>query len=369
MSELVDQGLEPNFTDLLRFVERMASMMSTEYGQAASEAGRQNRQQERAHKISAISSHSRAMCNLCEGEHRLQTCPKFVSLGIQDRWRLIKGRGLCFSCLGSGHISSGCKRATTCTKTGCSLRHHPLLHVDRVKSPDMNIEGSQVFASKRATNVVGLGFVPVRLSGPKGSIATYAFLDNDSDCTVVKSDIAKIIGLEWKLCRGAITTLHGTKALPYGAASLTLSSLQGDFSVEADPVVILDRLPVEEANVWSDSVRTLPHLSDINLPHLERKEVGILIGCDVPEAHCCNDCRLGTGKQDFVVKSPFSWVIRGPIGWSGLTKLSVNSLTSSLSAHDLVTQLYEREFDTADDDERSPFLGDDIALERVERSA
>ena len=122
---------------------------------------------------------------------------------------------------------------------------------------------------------------------------------------------------------------------------------------------------MKEANVWSDSVRTLPHLSDINLTHLERKEVGILIGCDVPEAHCCNDCRLGSGKQAFAVECPIRWVIRGPIRWSGSTKLNVSLLISSLSAHELVMQLDEREFQIVYDDKQYLSMGDDTALKHV----
>ena len=38
--ELVNWGLKPNFPDLLKFVERRGTVMSTEYGQAASEPGR-----------------------------------------------------------------------------------------------------------------------------------------------------------------------------------------------------------------------------------------------------------------------------------------------------------------------------------------
>ena len=99
VSELVDQGLEPNFSDLLKFVDGRATVMSTEYAQVASEAGRQNRLPEQAHMISAISSHSRAVCKLCWSEHRLPACPRLVGMDIQARWKFIKSKGLCFSCL------------------------------------------------------------------------------------------------------------------------------------------------------------------------------------------------------------------------------------------------------------------------------
>ena len=69
------------------------------------------------------------------------------------------------------------------------------------------------------------------------------------------------------------------------------------------PVAVLDRLSIEEASMCPESVEILAHLSDMNLPRSEKREVSILIGCAVPRAHFPYACKLRPGKQRVVVKS------------------------------------------------------------------
>ena len=50
-------------------------------------------------------------------------------------------------------------------------------------------------------------------------------------------------------CFGRISTLHVNKLLIYNVANVTLESFMDNFSVPVDPVVGLNRLPVEKENV------------------------------------------------------------------------------------------------------------------------
>ena len=63
----------------------------------------------------------------------------------------------------------------------------------------------------------------------------------------------------------------------------------------------------------SDSVRTLPQISNKILSQLERNGDSISIGSDLPEANCCIDSRLGSEKLAFVVESPLERVIHRTI--------------------------------------------------------
>ena len=141
-----------------------------------------------------VSSSSVVVCILCNGKHMLQGCSKFIEKDVQCRWKFLKFKGLCFSCQRSGHVSSKCNKAVVCPKPGCALRHHHLLHVDRVESRDIGVEHNQVLSSEGVATRVGLGCVPVRLVGPTGSITTYALMDNGSDCTIIKANVANKLG-------------------------------------------------------------------------------------------------------------------------------------------------------------------------------
>ena len=69
---------------------------------------------------------------------------------------------------------------------------------------------------------VRLGLVPVRLVGPKESVVTYAFLDNGSDTTVVRSDLSHRLGLEENPKPLTINTLHGAKMVNSSEVDLTI---------------------------------------------------------------------------------------------------------------------------------------------------
>ena len=70
-------------------------------------------------------------------------------------------------------------------------------------------------------------------------------------------------------------------------------------------------------------------------------------------------------KQACAVKSTFDWVMLEPVGGSRLTRLDVDALAPTLSAHESVIPLLGREFNISDDDEHSSALEDHIALKQV----
>jgi len=60
------------------------------------------------------------------GTHTLDQCKRFLSMGVEDRWIVIKDNKLCFMCLGYDHVSKDCK--TDCPCNICKKPHHCLLH-------------------------------------------------------------------------------------------------------------------------------------------------------------------------------------------------------------------------------------------------
>jgi len=65
-------------------------------------------------------------CLMCNHPHKLNDCPSFVSLSVDERTTYCKNNDVCFKCLGAGH------RAVSCaSRAGCSLcgeSHHGALH-------------------------------------------------------------------------------------------------------------------------------------------------------------------------------------------------------------------------------------------------
>ena len=87
------------------------------------------------------------------------------------------------------------------------------------------------------------------------------------------------------------------------------------------------------------------HLSDVKLSSIPDKRVGILIGCDVPEAHEALEQRMGRGRQPYAVKSIFGWVIRGPHHRQANATKCVNYLgAEEESLREALARYYEAEF-------------------------
>ncbi|CAL1672753.1 unnamed protein product [Lasius platythorax] len=65
-------------------------------------------------------------CYLCQGQHLLYSCKKFLSLAVDDRIKEIKRLKLCLNCLRSDHYSRSC-RYGSCKE--CGERHNTLCHL------------------------------------------------------------------------------------------------------------------------------------------------------------------------------------------------------------------------------------------------
>ena len=59
-------------------------------------------------------SASRGDCVICQQTHDIQSCDKFAALTVDDRAALAGRDGLCFNCLGRGHVSAKCPSDVRC---------------------------------------------------------------------------------------------------------------------------------------------------------------------------------------------------------------------------------------------------------------
>ena len=364
-------GKEPNFDNLIQFVSRCMSITNTEYGQLAYDHSKitENSNPKPKYRVTATHVVDRGLpCILCKVSHSLDQCPLFLDMKIDERWNTLRKHKRCYTCFKAGHRSNECFTKRPCSKRDCNKFHHPLLHADTVSNMLPPISNHVCGALGRYQRKIQLGFTPVVLSGPRGLVTTYALLDNGSDCTLVDKDVADKLGMNIKRSYTTISTLHGTKVIPCGKGSLSLASLDGIFRAQVEDVLIVDRLPIEHATKWTQLERW-SHLHDLSLPILDGDHVGVLLGCDVPEAHWSLDQRVGTKREPFATKSPLGWVIRGPAGNTLNDKYHVNAIQGQ-DIGDLLTKLYNMEVMEPHNSE-APLesVEDNQALQIVELSA
>src|SRR5277367_5823106 len=140
-------------------------------------------------------------CKACKRTgHELEKCRKFLDLDVDEKWELVIGSKLCFVCLKPNHRVPNCEDREECGEDGCTSLHHKLLH-----NPNRTRKRSEVHTTTHTTvdesepKEVLLKILPVQVSGPKGSVQTYALLDEGSTVTLMSEETANKIGVKGKV--------------------------------------------------------------------------------------------------------------------------------------------------------------------------
>ena len=76
-------------------------------------------------------------CKVCNQKHPIWKCKVFKGMKHRKKWERAKKLGLCYCCLGKGHLSDSCTWRRECGIDGCKERHHWLLHEDKVAPGSM----------------------------------------------------------------------------------------------------------------------------------------------------------------------------------------------------------------------------------------
>lgn len=155
----------------------------------------------------------------------MESCRKIKEVLNKERLDLLRSKGLCFGCLGQGHISQTCKKKTVCKH--CSRRHPDILHQDEEAksttsvSGQGNIQNEEVSAAPNPANQEVCGYtgavetdcllpmVPVKVKSRSSgrSIETYAFMDPGSTGTLCTEDLRRKLNEKGKLTQISLSTM------------------------------------------------------------------------------------------------------------------------------------------------------------------
>ena len=297
-SRLIESGMEPEFSHLAEFGERRAVVANTAFGKLvgtkpdgekspkpvklrmagdqavkattlATQVSNSHQKSDRlrapgqANGAATQASTSVALpstCLFCDGSHALGKCFRFRDKSYKDRKDFVLNKRLCMNCLRENHIARQCRWARACMFSGCSRRHHSLLHPPpiqgeastRVDDRDAQLpapqnpssasgagEEGQFTAIGSSSPRVGFRIVPVKVRGCDGGteVETYAFLDNGSDTTLCLIGLAQRLVLNGTLKLFSLSSINSenTPRMGYEVA-LDVSALNGDGNVRLDKV-------------------------------------------------------------------------------------------------------------------------------------
>ena len=128
--------------------------------------------------------------------------------------------------------------------------------------------------------------------------------------------------------------------------SFMLNSLDGKESIEIPRAHVITalhfdnapELPVKSLDKWD-------HLKCIHLPHAPNKEITMLIGSDIPEAHWVVKQRLGWRGEPFATLSILGWVLREPFRGNVDMNFQVNCMMVTHSTESMLNRGYNQEFE------------------------
>ena len=324
---MIESGNEPEFSHLTEFVERRAIVANTAFGKLvgtkpdgekgpkpdklrmagdqavkattlATQVSHSHQKQDRlrapGQASGAVTQASTSVappstCLFCDSSHALGKCFRF-------------NKRLCMNFLREGHIARQCRGARACMFSGCSRRHHSLLHPppnQEETSTRVVDRDAQILAHQSPSNAfgageegqcttigsssprVGLRIVPVKVRGCDGrtELETYAFLDNGSDTTLCLNGLAQRLGLNVTLKHFSLSSVNSENTPRVGyEVALDVRALNGDGNVHLDKVWTVDRLPALNRNLpCEEDLKRWPHLRGIELPKLDGKTVEILL--------------------------------------------------------------------------------------------
>ena len=335
-------------------------------------------------------------CGYCKAKHKITRCETFGKLVPSARFNSAKEKRLCFNCLGTGHDSQKCSSTNTCFIADCGKKHHTLLHGHFVGAindvpnggnplgdgnPPPRLPavggggnpppaGQPVIAAAAAAVDGGgappgqgglcglvrsskkdtfLQVVPVLLQSPNAEdILTYALLDDGSQRTLLRDDIARRLKLPGKPQSLNITTVieKAGKPIPSKEATLTVFSKNKDFKLEIESVSVV---PAERFNMPNrprlEDSDYFTRLDGIVIDAIAPHEITLLIGGDEAEAHMHLDVRRGRKDQPLAIKTPFGWTLFGSLR----TEKEIACNTTSVNALQVLPAPNEHILSASDD--------------------
>ena len=152
----------------------------------------------------------------------------------------------------------------------------------------------------------------VRCEGKETEV--YAFLDQGSTACFCDRSLARELQLSGTSRQLKLQTLIETKSYRTVSAEMEVKGLfDGDW-VQLPDVTVVDEIPVQQNVIpTSQILSNHSYLADINFPKLDRKNVQLLIGANVPRVFRLEDLRSAPDQlSPDAVKSPLGWYLLGP---------------------------------------------------------
>lgn len=301
-------------------------------------------------------------CFICNGDHRINKCPKFAEWSHESKLETIKKLGLCINCLGHGHTSTRCPSSRSCWT--CKKRHHTILHKQSNEEPSKPsiktiTTGTMIPNPNQIAAVADIHPAPlnnyhvqnhqqqrillatamVTVSAENGlQLTARALLDQGSEaCFVTEAIVQKLKIKRNKSSIKVIGLGESSTGTTKGKVHLNIQSKFDGSDIEFDAFVLPKLTNILPSN--EIPYQKWQHLIDLELAdplYYQPSKIDLLIGADVYARIIQPGLRKGMPGTPVAQKTDLGWILSGTtINNQHQTNIS-NDRRSLISLHNAI---------------------------------
>lgn len=331
-----------------------------------------------------IQDRSFKACTYCEEEnHQISSCETFRSLTVDARWKAVRTKNLCRTCL-VPHRKWPCRSKRECGLDNCRSRHHPMLHAQYTpheqvpRQADDNLQEHQ--NHHRCQSASLFRYLPVKLFANGRTVTIFAFLDEGSSTTLLEAGVAEQLGLDgpsaslWLSWTGNITREEkGSKRV-----SLTIAGESSKQKYAINSIQTVDELHLPEQSFSYDSLAEhYPHLAGLPLRNYSNVVPKMIIGLEHVRLLTALKTCEGRNGGPVVVKTRLGWCAfgkeSGGVQQSVHLNLHVQETMTNQSLHEAMRSYFAVEESAvtvrpeADDDKRAVQILEQTTIKKGNR--
>ena len=262
-SLIIRRKEEPNLEHLNEWLQARVLAMKEAYLPDSTKKSKEGKFTAATTVVEKKREKPKTSCNLCKNNHLFWKCDQYTAMKPSERFQTAKRLEKCFNCLTDGHKTKDCSSKCSCLTPGCDDKHHTSLHgyfTEGGRSPKVNNEKGDSSQSKETKKADGkkvvngrtglsrknvyLMIVRIKLFCKNGTtIETYALLDDCSESTLIRSDIAKQLGHRMHAESIDLATIKGEaeESTDVHGMKLKISSIDEKFTVMIEEAYAVDR--------------------------------------------------------------------------------------------------------------------------------
>ena len=353
-----------------------------------------DKQKDATQLSTTTTSSNKDQCPICKKQHGLTSCQLWKSKSASERWDQVKTAKICFGCLGHGHQLKNCPKKSTCSIQDCKKLHHPDLHYDVSQSMKVTVPTShsantglamskvspiQMYSTFQSFIPVTDSYVALRLlpvyvtSGEGRRILVNALLDEGSDTSYIRADVAESLGLKGKSGKLDISAVSSSSTTTSQQVEVFIESVDAMISKKITTWTMPSLCQGLKLADWNKLKKLYQHLDGIEFGVMPgRRTVDLLLGSDYPEFGLCLEEIVGNPDEPVARKTPLGWTCVGRVFRTDKDSVITNVFTgfqrigaSSTSMDEDLRRLWNQDLTIAATDKESWSPDDVRAFDRV----